>query len=194
MNWMKYQFGITPLSITPGGGEISASYANNTYRLAALAGYGWGGNRGGYLGPDLAFSGWDFFGTMECPINGRAQPDGHDKGIAEYPERFLETFEKYPNMEWIGTNEYTGYIHAEISRSSEKSLELQVSYDPHYCRHFEKNESQWNLLLSDWLAKEIGRASISVDGKTVIKNADFSKQLKVEIPAGLGTHNIQIRR
>jgi len=194
MNWMKYHFGTVPLSITPGGGEISASYANNTYRLAALAGYGWGGNRGGYLGPDMAFSGWDFFGTLECPLSGRAQPDGHDKGIAEYPERFLETFEKYPNVEWMGTDEYTGYIHAEILRTPEKDFELQLTYDRHYCQYFEKNESQWNLLLSDWLAKEIGRAAINVDGKTVIKNANLSKQLKVDIPAGLGTHNIQIRR
>ena len=97
-------------------------------------------------------------------------------------------------MKWMGTNEYTGYIHAGISKTPEKNFELKLSYDRHYCQYFEKNESQWNLLLSDWLAKEIGRAAINVDGKTIIKNADLSKQLKVEIPAGLGTHNIQIRR
>lgn len=192
IKWVKYHFGITPLSITPGGGEISSSYANHTYRLAALAGYGWGGNRGGYLGPDLAVSGWDFFGTLECPLKARAMPDGHDKGIAEHPERFIETFENNPNVEWMGFDEYTGYIHAKVSRASEKGFALRVEYDGHYCRHFENNDSEWNLLVSDWLAQDMGKATIKVDDKDVIAGADLSKELKIKIPAGLGSHNIEI--
>ena len=92
----------------------------------------------------------------------------------------------------MGLNEYIGYMHADVSRGDEKGLSLQVSYDPHYCRCFADRSSQWNLLVCDWLAKELGRVNISVDGKTVIKNADLSKQLKIDIPAGLGTHNIRI--
>ncbi|MBA7679695.1 hypothetical protein ES703_87997 [subsurface metagenome] len=93
----------------------------------------------------------------------------------------------------MGLNEYIGYIHAKVTGGGGKNIALQVSYDPHYCRHFENNQSEWNLMVSDWLAKDMGRPNISVDGKTVIKNADLSKQLRVNIPAGLGTHNIQIK-
>ncbi len=197
IRWMEHQFGITPLAFIRGGDGVSTSYPNHTSRLAARAGFGWfhTGDRSwrGYLGPDMAVRGWDFEGTMEDPLRVEAPPDGHDKGIAEHPEQFLRVFEEHPNVEWMGLNEYIGYIHAKLSGGGGKDLALQVSYDPHYCRYFRDHTSQWNLLLSDWLAKDLGRSTISVDGKTVIKNADLSKQLRVKIPAGVGVHNVRIK-
>jgi hypothetical protein len=195
IKWLEYLFGATPLSFSQGGEgpSISISYPNHTYRLTALAGFGWYTWSGGYLGRDLAVRGWDFRGTLECPLFAAAPPDAHDKGIVEHPEQFLKVFEENPNVEWMGLKEYIGYIHTEISGGGEKGFALQVDYDGHYCQHFEKNESEWNLLVSDWLAKEVGEVTISVDGETVIDNANLSKQLKIKIPAGLGTHNIEIK-
>jgi hypothetical protein len=48
-------------------------------------------------------------------------------------------------------------------------------------------------MVSDWLAKDLGKPTISVDDRAVITSADLSKQLKVKIPAGIGVHNIQIK-
>jgi len=192
--WFKYHFGITPLSFVQGGGGISLSYINNTWRLAAKAGFGWYCWSGGYLGPDMAVHGWDFGGTMESPLTVQAPPDAHDKGIAEHPKQFLRAFKEHPNVRWIGINEFVGYTHAGLSGGPEAgNLTIRVDYDPHYCRYFEKKKSEWNLLVADWLAKSLGKPSVKVDGKTVVRKADLSKQLKVKIPAGVGKHSIQIR-
>ncbi|UCF43549.1 MAG: hypothetical protein JSV99_01070, partial [Planctomycetota bacterium] len=191
--WIEHQFGVTALSFRPGGGGVSTSYTNCTERLAALAGYGWAGGRSGYLGPDFAIRGWVLYGTMECPLSVAAPPDGHDRGIAEYPEQFLRAFAQHPDVEWIGLNEYVAYTHARLSTSPEKALHLQLTYDPHYCQHFKDHPSEWNLTVSDWLAKDLGRPTVNVDGKTAAAKADLSKPLKVKIPAGLGTHNIRIK-
>ncbi len=192
--WIKNLFGVSALSIRPGGGGISTSYPNNTVRLAALAGFGWGGGRAGYLGRDLAIAGWDFEGTSESPLSVAAPPDGHDKGIAQHPEQFLKVFADYPNVQWMGLNEYVGYTHAKVSSTAEDGLTLHLTYDPHYCMYFKDRPSQWYLLLSDWLAEEYKAASIAVDDKIIIKNADFSERLTIEIPAGTGTHSIRIKQ
>jgi hypothetical protein len=191
--WLQHQFGVTTLSLRPGGGGVSTSYTNCTERLAARAGFGWGGGRSGYLGKDLAIRGWAFYGTMECPLSIAAPPDGHDKGIAEHPKHLLRAFTEHPDVEWIGLNEYVAYTHAKPSNSPDKAFTLQVNYAPHYCRYFKDHSSQWNLMVSDWLAKDLGKPTISVDDRAVITSADLSKQLKVKIPAGIGVHNIQIK-
>ena len=193
MKWLEYLFGITPLSFSKGGNGVSLSYANNTWRLAAQAGFGWVCWEGGYIGRDLAVIGWDFRGTLESPLIVEAPPDAHDKGIVEHPELFARVFREHPNVKWIGLNEFIGYTHAKVCGGRRDGIVLRVDYDPHYCRHFKDHTSEWNLLVSDWLAKELGRTTISVDDKTVIKNADFSGQLKIKIPSGVGTHNIQIK-
>jgi hypothetical protein len=189
ITWLEHLFAVTPLSFRPGGSGLSYSYHNNTQRLAALAGFGFAQ---GYLGPDIAVNGWDFWGTKESPLMVGAPPDAHDKGIAENPEQFVTIFERYPDMKWMGLNEYVGYIHASISLPDQKDFTLQVHYDPHYCMYFKNHSSNWNLLVADWLAEKINGASVTVDGGTVIKNADFSEKIKIEIPAGLGTHDIRI--
>lgn len=191
--WLKYLFGVTTLSIRPNGGATSKSYVNNTNRIAAAhAGFGWAGGRAGYLGTDMAVGGWTFEGTLECPLYLRVPPDGHDKGLVEHPKLFAKIFNKYPDIEWMGLNEYIGYLHTEISGGRSGKLNLQINYDSHYCRYFGEEASQWNLLVSDWLAKELGGAKIIVDGKTAVKKADFSRQLQIKIPAGIGSHSIEI--
>ncbi|UCF44476.1 MAG: hypothetical protein JSV99_06090 [Planctomycetota bacterium] len=190
---IQHQFGVTALSFRPGGGGVSTSYTNCTERLAALAGYGWAGGRSGYLGTDFAIRGWAFYGTIECPLAVAAPPDGHDRGIAEYPEQFLRAFNEHPDVEWIGLNEYVAYTHARLARLPDKGLHLQLTYDPHYCLHFKDNTSEWLLSVSDWLAKDLGRPTVNVDGKTVTAKADLSKPLKIKIPPGIGTHNIRIK-
>jgi len=48
-------------------------------------------------------------------------------------------------------------------------------------------------MVSDWLAKDLGRPTINIDGRTVTTKADLSKTLKVKIRPGLGTHDITIK-
>jgi hypothetical protein len=191
-NWLKNLFGVTPLSFRPGGGGVSTSYPNCTERLAARAGFGWGGGRSGYLGPDLAIRGWSLYGTAECPLAIPAPPDGHDKGIAEHPEQFLRAFSDYPDIQWIGINEYVAYTHAKITTVPEKPLTLSLTYDPHYCTHFANNNSSYNLLFSDWLATKLRGTKISVDGKPLMQNPHLTEPLTIKVPPGTGTHTIQI--
>jgi len=193
LRWLEHQFGVTSLSFCQPGSGISRSYVNNTYRLAALAGFGWYCQSDGYLGRDMAVWGWNFQGTPESPRSLPAEPDGHDKGIAEYPEKFADIFEDYPDMKWISFNEFVGYTHAALSGGGEKQLSIELDYDAHYCTYFKDKPSQWTLLVSDWLGDDLKNPEITVDGKEQIKNADLSGRLTITIGAGIGRHKIDIR-
>jgi len=48
--WLIEQFGVTPLQFCAGGNGTSISYFNNTFKLAAQAGFGWCGWEEGYCG------------------------------------------------------------------------------------------------------------------------------------------------
>ena len=68
--WLKAEFGFFSLEFSTGGNGISRSPDNNTFRLAAEAGFGY---YGGYLGKDLAVEGRadsnaDFGGTDDVPL------------------------------------------------------------------------------------------------------------------------------
>ena len=108
--WLKDQFGVTPLQFCAGGGGSSLSYSNNTWRIAARAGFGWYGWANGYLGKDMVIMGWNFEGTTESPVFVAAPPNGHDFGIAENPEAFTSIFDEYPNKRFININEFIGVI------------------------------------------------------------------------------------
>ncbi len=115
-DWIKEQFGVEPLSFATGGNGVSTSFANNTWRIGARAGFGW---YGGYLGEDFAVQGnanatAPFGGTDDVPLILPAPPDGHDRGIALDPEGFTPVFDKYPQARFMGLDEYIGYIHAKI--------------------------------------------------------------------------------
>jgi hypothetical protein len=106
---------------------------------------------------------------------------------------FTEVYTKYPDKQWMGVNEYVGYTHTKFRMLSNEAFEIELAYDPHYCRYFKDRDSQWNLLISDWLAKKLKGRTITVDGKPVMENADLSQQLKVNIPAGIGVRTIAIK-
>jgi hypothetical protein len=88
----------------------------------------------------------------------------------------------------MGFNETCAYLHTIVSDAG-NGFGIDLDYDAHYCRYFEKKPSVWTLELTDYYLK--GPAvNISVDGKAVQK---ISSIQKIEIPAGLGTHKITIQ-
>jgi hypothetical protein len=189
--WLAEQFGTPPLAFTPGGLGTSVSYFCNTAKLAGEAGYGWYGWEYGYLGKDMAFTGWKFFGTSESPLIIGAPPDAHDFGISRQPEEFASVFEKYPGKRFISINEFIGYLHADNSGFFDpdgKTLSIGVRYDSLYCCYFQNHGSIWHLELSDWLLNEAGKiSSVTTDGKVSAGQAT-----DISMSPGTGRHNIRV--
>jgi hypothetical protein len=191
--WLIEQFGVTPLQFCAGGNGTSISYHNNTFKLAALAGFGWCGWEEGYCGTDMVIIGWDFLGSSESPLIIEAPPNAHDFGIATNPEEFATVFNQHPDGRFMSINEFIGYIHASNSGTwmkKEGKLTLNLGYDPHYCQYFDKHTSSWNLELADWMESVSGKISaIKVDGKEI----PLSKNgLKIPVPNGTGEHKIDL--
>ncbi len=186
-DWLIEQFDVVPLEFCAGGLAMSTSFHNNTVKLAGKAGFGWCGWEEGYLGKDMVILKWMFSGK-ESPLFVASLPDAHSFGITYAPDEFAKIFDVYPNGRFISINEFIGYLHAEISGrwKGEKELLIEVNYDPHYCRHFQKHSSFWNLEFADWLKDTLGQQQkINVDGRLV--NAD-----NVILPAGLGRKEVKI--
>jgi hypothetical protein len=192
--WLDNLFGLDPLSFVSGGGGVSRNeYHNHTWILAAREGFGWFCWFGGYLGPDLAVRNWQFEGTSESPLTIPAMPDAHDKGIAEHPERFMETFELGgPDAVYTGFNEFVGYMHAGRQQKSLPGGRVTFSFDPHYCQFFQNNAAEYTLELADWARRELKGKSILVDGKAMGSIGGPGSQT-VKIPAGLGEHTFEIK-
>jgi hypothetical protein len=145
------------------------------------------------MGPDLTMRNWLYEGTEESPQQIPALPDAHDKGVAEHPEQFEDTFKQGgPNAIYMGLNEYVGYMHAGRQMESAPGGKVTFNYDPHYCQHFKSNESTWQMDVADWARKEIEGKSIVIDGNSAGRVAAAGAQ-SVTIPAGLGTHTLEIR-
>lgn len=166
-DWIEKEFGIFPLEFSTGGNGVSRTPDNNTWRLAAEAGYGY---YGGYLGRDLAVEGRadsnaDFGGSDDVPLLLPAPPDGHDRGIAPDPEGFAKVFDKYPGHVFTGLDEYVGYQHAELHTTA--GTKITLAYDPHYCRALIAKPSNWNFNMADWLRAQVQGAHLLVDGKDV---------------------------
>jgi len=191
--WITEQFGVAPLQFCAGGNGVSISSNNNTFKLAAKAGFGWCGWTQGYCGTDMVIIGWDFMGTSESPLFIAAPPDGHDFGIVTNPEEFARIFSQYPEGRFMGINEFIGYIHTNNSGvwiKEDAKLKLRVEYDPHYGQCFNNQTSSWNLEVSDWLEKETGGISaIKVDGEVVSLS---SHGMKIPVPSGTGEHMIEV--
>ncbi len=192
--WLFEQFGVVPLEFCAGGNGASTSYHNNTFKLAAQAGFGWCGWTEGYCGTDMVIIDWDFMGTSDSPDIVAAPPDAHDFGIVTDPGKFVTIFDQYPKGRFISINEYIAYLHTNNSGSWDKEgkkLRFRVDYDPHYCRYFDKKTSVWNLELADWLVEEMGEpAGVIVDGKP-LKNIRTAGTLS--LPAGAGEHEIEVK-
>ncbi|MCE5272366.1 hypothetical protein LLH00_13895 [bacterium] len=190
--WLTGLFGIDPLSFVSGGLGITLTPEAHTWKLAAREGFGWFCWHGGYLGPDLAVRGWLFEGTPDAPATIEAQPDAHDKGIAEHPEKFLNTFKDAgPEAVYTGFNEYVGYMHAaRQSRALPRGLAWNC--DSHYCQYFKDNPAVWSLDIADWQRKSLAGKAILADGKEAGSVAQDGVQ-QVRIPAGLGEHRLEIK-
>ena len=68
---------------------------------------------------------------------------------------------------------------------------INFSYDPHYCRYFEKKPSVWTVEFSDHFREAMGTGiSVQVDGKPA--PTALTAIQKITIPAGLGIHTIKI--
>jgi hypothetical protein len=189
--WLKNQFGVTPLEFCPGGLGTSISYFGNTSKLAGEAGYGWCGWETGYLGKDMVIIGWKFFGTSESPLLVQVPPDAHDFGISREPEKFVTVFDLYPKGRFISMNEFIGYMHTQNNgswSSGKDKLTITLSYDPDYCRYFEKHSSEWNLEFSDWILEEKGKPEILIDGKNITVS-----DKTIKIPRGTGEHVIEAK-
>jgi hypothetical protein len=191
-DWILHEFGQLPLQFSTGGNGISRSADNNTWRIAAEAGYGY---YGGYLGHDLAVEGRadstaDFGGSDDVPLLLPAPPDGHDRGIAHDPEGFAKVFDKYPGYAFTGLDEYIGYQHADIQLSP-GGAKLTVSYDPHYCRALVAKPSSWDFHVADWLRPRLQGLQVAVDGKTLgpIKN----EVQTIAFAAGGQSHAIELK-
>jgi hypothetical protein len=194
--WLTAEFGFFPLEFSTGGNGISRSPDNNTWRLAAEAGYGY---YGGYLGKDLAVEGRadsnaDFGGTDDVPLLLPAPPDGHDRGIAHDPAGFAKVFDLHPDSTFMGLDEYIGYQHTDIQTSpetTEHGVKLTVTYDPHYCRALIAKASTWDLYLADWLRTKMNAPALVVDGK---KLPALQKELTtITFAPGPQTHTIDLR-
>ena len=193
--WLTAEFGFFPLEFSTGGNGISRSPDNNTFRLAAEAGYGY---YGGYLGKDLAVEGRadsnaDFGGTDDVPLLLPAPPDGHDRGVSLDPPGFAKVFDLHPNHIFMGLDEYIGYQHAGIETPAEsaKGVKLVINYDPHYCRALIAKGSTWDLHLSDWLRAKLNSQPITVDGKkTGVVAQEFTP---ISFVAGPQAHTLEIR-
>lgn len=193
IKWLKYLFDIDPLSFVSGGGGVSLSYANHTWILAARQGFGWFCWFGGYLGPDMAVRNWLYEGSPESPRTIPVLPDAHDKGIAEHPEQFAKTFDMAgPDAEFIGLNEFIGYMHAGRQAETPVGCGVVFNYDPHYCQHFKTNQSSWKLDVADWARQNLAGGNIVVDSRDIGKVTSSGLQ-EIEIPAGTGKHTVEIR-
>jgi hypothetical protein len=191
--WLIEQFGVTPLQFCAGGNGTSTSYFKNTFKLAALAGFGWCGWEEGYCGTDMVIIGWEFLGTQESPLIIAAPPDAHDFGIRRQPEEFATVFTQYPEGRFMSINEFIGYLHASNSGEwikEDGKLTINLGYDPHYCQYFDNKTSSWNLELADWLEEATGKISaIKVDGKKIPIS---SSGLEIPVPKGSGEHMIEV--
>lgn len=194
-DWIEKEFGQFPLEFSTGGNGVSRSPDNNTWRLAAEAGYGY---YGGYLGRDLAVEGRadsnaDFGGSDDVPLLLPAPADGHDRGIAHDPDGFAKVFDGYPGYTFTGLDEYVGYQHAEITSAQGDSgaIKLGISYDPHYCRALISKPSSWELVVADWLRPRLQSSQIWVDGKNL--GAVKQENTMIHLPPGGQTHVLELR-
>ena len=89
----------------------------------------------------------------------------------------------------MGFNETCAYLHTNITSPTKNGIEFY--YDDHYCKYFENKPSNWTLELSDSFRNDLGNnASVTIDGKQNITLMGLKQP--IEIPAGLGTHSIQL--
>jgi peptidoglycan/xylan/chitin deacetylase (PgdA/CDA1 family) len=196
IEYLREDFGVTPLFIRPGGGEHSQTLANHTGRIAAALGFGLtrlaspyylGRDRVVALGPPVPQIGWAFdtklsAADMPWTIDGPVFIAFHDRDVAMDKgamDRLLNDLGG--DVRYMTAGEYCAYLHSTVARdaSPSESLTLSLTYDDHYCRHFDSHESTWTLHLSDEL-------------RSRLKLQQPEKQTVI-VPRGLGRHILNVR-
>jgi hypothetical protein len=103
----------------------------------------------------------------------------------------LNWIESKKNKYWMGFNETCAYLHSQISGSGENGLAVELYYDDHYCKYFEKKPSRWTLELSDELMEKLdSEALVLVDGQSA--NIKPAPRQIITIPPGTGKHKIEL--
>ncbi|UCC98897.1 MAG: hypothetical protein JSW66_03200 [Phycisphaerales bacterium] len=208
---VEKQFGVTPLAVTVRPGT---SLEHDNARLAAIAGYGV--DRWQYIGTDYSI----LFSIPEmCPehvvchdldLVERADSEitSPAKNVREAATAALlaakvvggrridlrkrDWIESRKNKRWIGFNEYCAYLHSRIEVVPGNGFHIRLEYDPHYCRHFAENLSNWTLQLSErYLKKRGANISLSIDGKT--ERRSLSARQTITIPSGVGTRSVHLQ-
>ena len=215
---IQKEFGVTALSaeVRPGAELMEGTHGgDDNGRVAAIAGLGV--SRECYVGFDHTIefkmmmpeqftchdldltaqtdnpadeteSGWDKLwglGTeklLAAKIAGGRRINLHDN---------LEWIESKKDKHWMGFNETCAYLHSVISDAAPGNLDINITYDGHYCKYFESKPSLWTIEFSDGLRKSLGNSAIiEVDGKT--EGAALKASQVMELSPGLGTHTIQV--
>jgi hypothetical protein len=212
---VEKQFGVTPLAVTCRPGEdIYRDYG----RLAAIAGYGV--SRQHYIGHDYAIQfsmmNPEIVGCHDIDLAEKTDSEMLDEYWKYRPwtESMIsalrsakvvgtkapgldfrggrEWIESRKNKRWMGFNEYCAYVHSGVDVCPKNGLVVKFDYDGHYCRYFEKKPSSWTLELSEGCLKKLGKkASVYIDGKA--EKLSLSGQQTITIPAGVGTHKVEIK-
>lgn len=215
---IKESFGIVPLAaeVRPGAEVIAGAVGgSDNGRIAAIAGLGV--SRECYVGIDHTIefkmmmpeqftchdldltaktndpadeteAGWDKLWTLTTEqLTGSKIAGGRRINLRDN----LSWIESKKDKHWMGFNETCAYLHSEISDSGKDGFGIELSYDGHYCKYFEKKPSVWTLELSDSFNQNFAKgSSVYVDGK--MTGPELGLVQKVEIPAGLGTHKLEI--
>ncbi len=190
IEYIRKDFGATPLCLIAGGSEYSKSFPNHTGRIAANLGFGLAELQAAiYLSPNLVISlepvvrrtTWAYNRPLaaEIPWNIDAPfwVGLHDRDIALEIDSFKRLLADLgEGVRYLTTNEYAGYLHAQVERDTGAQLALIVNYDDHYCRYFQSRPSTWVLHLSD-------------ETRQSLKQPVPEKQI-IEIPKGLGRHRV----
>ncbi len=196
LEYIKNDFGVTPLFVINGGGAISYTYPNNNSRIAAEMGFGVSHfNYPGYLGRDIVIpsmepvvirQSWDYKtdltdANVPWTIDGPFFIVFHDRDISmdnTALERLLTNLGK--QTRYLSANEYCGYLHTQIELNKDTGgpLSLALNYDDHYCRYFKSHKSTWTLHLAD-------------DIRAGFEKSVPEKQI-ITVPEGLGRHIVNV--
>lgn len=217
---LSFAPGGDAISGVPLESNVPATY---TYKLAALKGFGLACDYDGYyyLGPpgDIVISQMrmtrTYYLDQVSNIRTRLKAYGgwdipiivlfHDRDIALEPNclhTYLHQLEAPATstenavQDYMGHNEFVGYMHAKPSALS-SPLGFTFEYDDHYCKHFATHNSTWTLHLSDAMLAEfrgLGKIDIMID-EVLVAEVDastyFNETQNLVIPHGIGTHTIR---
>ncbi len=194
---IRSQFSVTPLELNFGGGGFSSSYNNHSWRIAALAGFGW--CRGYFLGTDyvIKMSATPSENRYTSYLEGPREIGIHDLDIVIDRDRLRKILDELGERRFIGFNELVAYTHSRIAVFGGSSIKIRFDYDHHYCYHFKDNVSEWTLHLSDNLREKLAKVekfAVFVDSEKIVETARpsvyFTESMALQVPKGTGSHTI----